>query len=80
METGGRAGCVFNAAKEVALDGFIGGRIGFMDMAGIVETTLDAMSGECDMTKPPADLEEVLAVDETARERAWTAIGRRETD
>jgi 1-deoxy-D-xylulose-5-phosphate reductoisomerase len=80
METGGRAGCVFNAAKEVALDGFIGGRIGFMDMAGIVETTLDAMSGECDMTKPPADLEEVLAVDETARDRAWTAIGRRETD
>ena len=33
MAAGGAAGAVFNAAKEQALDDFITGRIGFIDMA-----------------------------------------------
>ena len=40
METGGKSGAVFNAAKEIALDGFIAGRIGFMDMAGVVDAKI----------------------------------------
>ncbi|MDG4648381.1 1-deoxy-D-xylulose-5-phosphate reductoisomerase [Roseibacterium sp. SDUM158017] len=79
METGGRAGCVFNAAKEVALDGFLAGRIGFMDMSGVVEATLDAMSSDFGLTIPPSDLEEVLAVDQMARKRATAVIATRET-
>jgi 1-deoxy-D-xylulose-5-phosphate reductoisomerase len=79
METGGRAGCIFNAAKETALDGFLGGRIGFMDMAGVVDRVLDAMSSDFRLSDPPSDLEEVLAVDQMARERAWAAIETRET-
>ena len=46
MQTRGLAGAAFNAAKEVALDMFIAGRIGFMDMAGLVETVLGHISGE----------------------------------
>ena len=41
MADGGLAGAVFNAAKESALDAFIGGRIGFMDMARLVERVLE---------------------------------------
>jgi hypothetical protein len=50
-----------------------------MDMAGIVEATLDAMSSDFRLTNPPSDLEDVLAVDQMARDRAWSAIDTRET-
>ncbi|MEM8788924.1 MAG: 1-deoxy-D-xylulose-5-phosphate reductoisomerase [Pseudomonadota bacterium] len=40
MELGGVAGAVFNAAKEAALDAFLAGRIGFLDMADMVEAAL----------------------------------------
>ena len=46
METGGLAGAVFNGAKEVAMDAFIARRVGFLDMARVVEETLSKMSGE----------------------------------
>jgi 1-deoxy-D-xylulose-5-phosphate reductoisomerase len=74
METGGAAGCVFNAAKETALDGFLEGRIGFMEMAGVVEATLDTLSSQFAMANPPSGLEEVLQVDHMARNAARAAI------
>jgi len=43
MEEGGLAGAIFNAAKERALDHFIAGRLGFMDMAPLVEAVLERM-------------------------------------
>jgi 1-deoxy-D-xylulose-5-phosphate reductoisomerase len=79
METGGRAGAVFNAAKEIALDGFLAGRIGFMEMSGVVEATLDAMSSDFGLTIPPSGLEDVLEVDHMARKAAWREIQKRET-
>ncbi|MEM7722777.1 MAG: 1-deoxy-D-xylulose-5-phosphate reductoisomerase [Pseudomonadota bacterium] len=78
METGGKSGAVFNAAKEIALDGFIAGRIGFMDMAGVVESTLDAISSEIRLTNSMSSLEEVLQVDHMARKTAWAQIERTE--
>ncbi|MBT8412667.1 MAG: 1-deoxy-D-xylulose-5-phosphate reductoisomerase [Octadecabacter sp.] len=78
METGGKTGAIFNAAKEIALDGFIAGRIGFMDMAGIVDATLDAMSRETAVTNPMSSLEEVLQVDHMARDAAWAQIQQAE--
>ncbi len=77
METGGSAGCVFNAAKEIALDGFLENRIGFMDMSGVVEATLDAMSSEFGLTNPPSTLEDVLETDHMARQTAWRLIETR---
>ena len=77
METGGKAGTIFNAAKEVALDGFLTGRIGFMEMAGVVEAVLDALSAQFRLTIPMSSLEEVLEMDHIARQTAWAHIEKR---
>ena len=79
METGGRSGAVFNAAKEVALDGFIAGRIGFMQMSGVVECVLDAISSHVRLTSPMSGLEDVLETDQMARQMARTQIAQMET-
>ncbi|MFC3058237.1 1-deoxy-D-xylulose-5-phosphate reductoisomerase [Paenirhodobacter populi] len=71
MAIRGAAGAVFNAAKEVALDGFIAGRIGFMDMARLVESLLSDMSSRQGLGNAPVSLDNVLAVDAEAR-----ALGR----
>ncbi len=63
LEAGGAAGCVLNAAKETALVAFMEGRIGFLDMARVVEGALEGLSpsGEA------ADLDEVANLDAAAR-------------
>lgn len=43
MEKGGLWGAAFNAAKETAMDRFITREIGFLDMAVVVEKTLEQM-------------------------------------
>ncbi len=75
MATRGLAGSAFNAAKEVALDLFIAGRIGFMDMAGLVDATLAKVSAEVSLGKAATGLEDVLAVDHLARVRARETAG-----
>ncbi len=70
METGGHAGAVFNAAKEVALDHFIAGQIGFMQMAPVVEATLDVMSRGFRLTDAINTLETVTETDHVARIKA----------
>lgn len=70
MATGGGAGAVFNAAKEIALDHFIAGGLRFTDMAPLVEATLDAMSREIRLTDAMDSLETVLQTDHLARTRA----------
>jgi 1-deoxy-D-xylulose-5-phosphate reductoisomerase len=70
MALRGLSGAAFNAAKEIALDHFMAGEIGFLDMAAVVEDTLEALSAETGLTKPAASLEEVLAMDHLARIRA----------
>ncbi|MDX5350454.1 MAG: 1-deoxy-D-xylulose-5-phosphate reductoisomerase, partial [Paracoccaceae bacterium] len=70
MARRGLAGAAFNAAKEVALDHFLAGGIGFMDMAGVVEATLEALDPQMGATNLPQALEDVLAMDHLARTRA----------
>jgi 1-deoxy-D-xylulose-5-phosphate reductoisomerase len=67
MATGGLAGAAFNAAKEAALDAFIAGRTGFLDMAGIVEATLSRLAGVMSLGKRPDSLDMILATDAEAR-------------
>ena len=75
MAARGLAGAAFNAAKEVALDRFIAGQIGFAAMAGLVEETLARLSDQfCPMVAIPG-LEDVLAMDHLARIRAAEAAG-----
>ncbi len=73
MATGGRAGAVFNGAKEAALDLFIGGRIGFLDMARIVERALEVCDGEIGLGKPLESLDCVTEADHMARQAAHDA-------
>ncbi|MCG8544776.1 MAG: 1-deoxy-D-xylulose-5-phosphate reductoisomerase [Alphaproteobacteria bacterium] len=43
LKIGGRAPTILNAANEVAVASFLEGRIGFLDIAGIVEETLTSL-------------------------------------
>ncbi len=70
MAAGGAAGAIFTAAKETALDAFIAGQIGFMDMAGVVEGALSRLTSEIAITDVPSALEQVLQIDHLTRVRA----------
>ena len=61
-ERGGTYPCAFNAANEVAVDAFLGGRIGFLDVAELVEHALSQADGA-----PARDLAELFAADAAAR-------------
>ncbi len=74
MATGGAAGAAFNAAKEAALDAFIAGEIGFLDMAHLVEAVLTEMSGTTALGTPLESLDAVMATDTEARALARRLI------
>ncbi|MCS7007455.1 MAG: 1-deoxy-D-xylulose-5-phosphate reductoisomerase [Thermoleophilia bacterium] len=61
-ERGGTYPCAFNAANEIAVAAFLEGRIGFSDIAAIVEETLAALDGS-----PARDLAELVEADGEAR-------------
>lgn len=67
MARRGLAGAAFNAAKEVALDHFLAGGLGFMDMAGVVEAVLEALDPDLGNENATMTLEDVQAVDHLAR-------------
>jgi 1-deoxy-D-xylulose-5-phosphate reductoisomerase len=70
MEMGGLFGAAFNAAKERALDHFIAGKLGFLDMARIVEGVLERLSARtCDMAQA-VTLANVAEIDQLARQEA----------
>jgi 1-deoxy-D-xylulose-5-phosphate reductoisomerase len=77
MQRGGLSGAVFNAAKERALDAFIAGRIGFQDMAVIVEAVLTQMSSDSSLIDAEISLDTVAHVDHLARVRADEAMKAR---
>ncbi|NTJ43252.1 1-deoxy-D-xylulose-5-phosphate reductoisomerase [Agrobacterium larrymoorei] len=70
LERGGVQGAVLNAADETAFHAFVDGRIGFLDMAEIVETVMNRM----DDARTASTMEDVLTADEEARAHAETAI------
>ena len=67
MVEGGLSGAVFNAAKERALDGFIAGEIGFLDMARVVGRTLDKMSSRAGLQSVEITLDNVQDTDKLSR-------------
>ena len=70
MEAGGLTGTVFNAAKEAALDAFIHARIGFLDMADLVEHVMQEFGSEAASHGAGYDLQAVLHLDAEARRAA----------
>ncbi len=71
LQSGGTAPTILNAANEVAVAGFLGGEVGFLEIAGIVEETLATMPLD-----KLASLDAVFAVDSEARRVAEELIAR----
>ncbi|EJW12391.1 1-deoxy-D-xylulose 5-phosphate reductoisomerase [Rhodovulum sp. PH10] len=69
LRTGAGAPTVLNAANEVAVAAFLERRVGFTDIAALVEATLDAASAR-GILADPADVAAALALDRTARSLA----------
>ena len=61
-ERGGTYPCAYNAANEVAVAAFLGGQIGFLDIAATIAETLAKVDGA-----PARDLSELVAADAEAR-------------
>lgn len=68
-ELGGTYPCAFNAANEVAVDAFLAGRIGFLDISEVVEEALAAVDGA-----PARDLDDLVAADAEARRLAERSL------
>lgn len=64
---GGGAPAILNAANEVAVDAFLSGAAGFLDIAGVVSEALDAGVKASLHQTAPASLAEVLEADAAGR-------------
>lgn len=73
LRAGGLAPTIMNAANEIAVEAFLGGRIGFLDIAAAIEGTLaDRRAAVANAS----DIEAVLAVDRMARDIAGEICSR----
>lgn len=66
---GGAAPAILNAVNEVAVEAFLGGQVGFLDIGALVEETL----AKCDM-KAPQSLTNVFEIDGEARRMATSLL------
>ena len=72
LEHGGGAATILNAANEVAVGCFLDGRIGFTEIASLVEEALQQSTAET-----PASIEEVIALDRSTRDAVGAMIKAR---
>jgi len=77
MDLGGLSGAVFNAAKERALDHFLNGHIGFLEMSDLVEGTLDSILSGDGLIDAEITLETVGHADHVTREQLDVMVRRR---
>lgn len=70
LEMGKSYKIAYNAANEIAVDAFFKGRIGFLDISGIVSAVLD-MNWDVE----PDSFEAVLEIDRSIRQAANSVIG-----
>jgi 1-deoxy-D-xylulose-5-phosphate reductoisomerase len=68
---GGTAPCVLNAANEVAVHAFLDGRLAFLDIAPVIESTLAALPAQ-----PVRAFESLYDADRRARELALVAVAQ----
>jgi 1-deoxy-D-xylulose-5-phosphate reductoisomerase len=79
LRTGGAAPAVLNAANESAVESFLIGEIGFLEIAAAVEEVLQSWeaSGLGAIANSPSSFDEVRTIDAVARIAAREAIVRR---
>lgn len=78
LEAGGLAGAVFNAAKETALDGFLARRIGFLQMAEVVEEVLERLVASQCLKNAEMTLDTVQETDHLARKTAQEVMAEQD--
>jgi 1-deoxy-D-xylulose-5-phosphate reductoisomerase len=66
---GGTAPCVLNAANEIAVHAFLAGRLAFLDIARVIEGSLEAMENE-----PVQSFEDLYEADAGARAHASAMV------
>ena len=71
LSQGGNAPCIMNAANEIAVDAFLKGRIGFMRIPEIIESTLEKLPYESMIT-----IDSCFATDSEARRVAEKLVGK----
>jgi len=71
MKAGESMPTVLNAANEVAVEAFLGGRIKFIDIPVIIEKTMDSHTAQ-----RLSSIEEVLLVDRWGRDKAHEILNR----
>ena len=69
IQEGGAKPAILNAANEIAVAAFLAGRIGFLDIADMVSSTLDGYSPNA-----PHSLDHLFSVDAAARSYAQTLM------
>jgi 1-deoxy-D-xylulose-5-phosphate reductoisomerase len=70
-EEGGTAPCVLNAANEVAVNAFLAHRLAFLDIARVIEGTLEAAD-----TQTVRSFDDLYEADREAREIAGNLVAR----
>jgi 1-deoxy-D-xylulose-5-phosphate reductoisomerase len=68
-QAGGTAPCTLNAANEVAVHAFLGGRLPFLGIPAVIERTLDTLG-----CSPVRAFESLYEADRAAREMAERAV------
>ena len=78
LSVGAGAPAAMNAANEVAVSAFLDRRIGFLDIAKIVQATLDQLNGTGDLSASDDDqtLEWAMMIDASARRVAAQVLTR----
>jgi 1-deoxy-D-xylulose-5-phosphate reductoisomerase len=74
LERGSVQGAALNAADETAFHAFVGGQIGFLDMADVVEHVMDKMNDG----RQANTMDDVFAADDEARRYAGELIAAKE--
>ncbi|MEW6212766.1 MAG: 1-deoxy-D-xylulose-5-phosphate reductoisomerase [Acidobacteriota bacterium] len=75
MREGGTMPAAMSAANEVAVESFLKGRIGFMDIPRVIDETMQSH-----MVRPCSSIEAVLEADREARERAELIVKKHLVD
>ena len=73
LRTGNGVPTVLNAANEIAVHEFIGGRLGFAGIAALVDATIDAAGGKGIM-REPTSVDDAIAVDHISRSLARSLL------
>jgi 1-deoxy-D-xylulose-5-phosphate reductoisomerase len=71
QEAGGSATCTLNAADEIAVEAFLEGRLGFTQIAEVVEDTLNGIPN-----RNASSVSDILYIDNESRSKARELVSQ----